>query len=345
MYGIAIIGCGDMGSKHAAAWDARDDARTVAVCDRNDGRADKLAQTYRAAAFYTWQEAMAQDGVDIVSVCVPACDHRDIAVAAAELGRHVLCEKPMALSLEEADDMIAAAKTSGVRLSVSHQYRGLSRFKTVKQLIDEGRLGSPLYIRFAEMREVRPKLAMHRRSKNGGPVHDMTGHLFDLARFFTGAEAQSVVASGTIFGKGKERLATVADFGIDTAEIQMRFDGGHCLSIGLNWGLPEGTPGHCHEVIHGPLGLAYSVDPKASNRFLGDISDTVGVFVSDANGTEWIKCENDNDGPQVCITELLDAVETGKTSQFDGREGREALRLILASLESVESDQQVMLSG
>ncbi|MDA7427857.1 Gfo/Idh/MocA family oxidoreductase [Primorskyibacter aestuariivivens] len=343
MLGVAIIGCGDMGSKHAAAWGAREDARLVAVCDHTPERAQTLAQSYGATRVDSWQEALAHSGVDVVSICVPACDHPAIAIAAAEAGKHVLCEKAMALTLAEADAMIAAAEANGTALSVCHQYRGLLRYRAIKEAVDAGRLGGPLSLRFAEMREVRPKLAMHRLSENGGPVHDMTGHLFDLARWLTGAEAESVTAIGHILGRGKPRLSPVHDFGIDTAEILVRFSGGHSLSIALNWGLPEGTPGHSQELIHGPMGYAYSSDPGNPDRFLGDLSDTAGVTTKDAQGSNWIACPGGDPGPEICVTALIEEIRTGTRSPFHAREGRAALRLIRAALQAIETGGTVML--
>lgn len=343
MYRIAVIGAGDMGTKHAAAWGAREDAEIAAVCDHNDDRAQRLAEPHSATIHKNYLGAITLEGVDIVSICVPACDHAEIAVAAAEAGKHVLCEKSMALTLREADRMIAAARANGVQLLVCHQYRALNRSRLMKELITSGRLGSPIYMRFSEMREVRPKLAMHRRSMNGGPVHDMTGHLFDLARYLTGAEAETVTATGGVFSRGKPRLAAVEDFGVDTAEIQVRFSGGHCLSIGLSWGFPEDTPGHSQELIWGPLAMMATVDPENPDRFLGDVSPTVGLMIKGPQGTEVVKPDGDVDGPHACIDELIAAVETGRTSQFDATQGRAALALILATIESIETGKTVDL--
>lgn len=341
MFRVAIIGCGDMGTKHAAAWQARDDTHVVAVCDLQQDRAAALSKRYAARRYDTWQDILQNAPADIVSICVPACDHPDIAIAAAQSGKHVLCEKAMALTLDDADKMIDAAASAGTCLSVCHQYRGLSRYTAIKALIDQGRLGHPLSIRFSEMREVRPKLAMHRLSMNGGPVHDMTGHLFDLARFLTGAEAQSVTACGHVLGRGKARLASIEDFGVDSAEILVTFSGGHSLSIGLNWGLPENTPGHSHELTSGPLGCAFSADPAQPDRFIGDISETAGVIVKDGRGSHWIACPSDDPGPEICIDALIRQIQTGEPSPFDGQEGRAALRLVLATLQSIETGKTV----
>ena len=105
---IAIIGCGDTGNKHASAWETYNDINIVAVCDKNIQRANLLAKKYGSNAYTSWQNAIDQKDVDIVSVCVPICFHREVTVASATLGKHILCEKAMALSLEEADDMIRA---------------------------------------------------------------------------------------------------------------------------------------------------------------------------------------------------------------------------------------------
>ena len=344
MFGIAIIGCGDMGTKHAAAWGKRADARIVSVCDLQADRADTLATRHGAQRYARWQDAVTCDGVDIVSICVPACDHRDVAVAAASNSCHVLCEKPMALTLEQADEMIAAAKAHGVHLSVCHQYRSLSRFRVMKRLIDEGRLGEPLFIRFTELREVRPKLAMHSLSKNGGPVHDMSGHLFDLGRYLTGREAEAVNAVGTILARGKERTRSVTDFGIDTIDIQVRFQGGHCLSIGINWGLPEGTPGNSNDLVSGPLGAMFTVDLAHPDRFLGDLSDSVGVALKDAAGTTMIACDIDHEGPEACVEALVGSILGKGASQYSWAEGRAALRLILAAIESAETGEKTLIN-
>lgn len=344
MLKVAIIGCGDMGTKHATAWSARPEASVVAVCDVNTEHSQRLAKKSGAQPYCDWREAIAHAPLDIISICTPAGTHHDIAVAAAKRGKHVLCEKSMALNLADAEDMIAAADANNVHLQISHQYRGLSRYKIMKQLVDEGTLGSPVFIRFMEMREVRPKLAMHSKSQNGGPVHDMSGHLFDLARFFVGSEPESVTAIGSVFGKEKPRLATIEDFGIDTAEIQVRFTGGHCLSIAINWGLPEGTPSYSHEAIHGPNGVAHTHDTENPDLNLGEISTTTNVVVKDANGTTTIRCEADFDGPEICINQFISSVTSGNPPQDNGKAGYDALKLIMATLESIETGRTIQLN-
>jgi UDP-N-acetylglucosamine 3-dehydrogenase len=341
---VAIVGCGDMGAEHALAWQQSPDATITAVCDEAGDRCRDLAERYGATGHARWQDAIAQDGIDVVSVCVPVCLHRDVTVAAAQAGRHILCEKPMALTLAEADDMIVAARTHGVQLAVCHQYRGFGHFKTIRDLLNQDLLGSPLHMRMTDFREVRPKLAMHRRDRNGGPVHDMAGHFFDLARHLTGSEAVSVSAVGGVFGGNKPRLAGIGDPGIDAADVQVRFEGGHGLSVSINWGLPEGTPDYNGEVFSGPKGYAFTVEPL-DGELPGDDTPVFRKIVLFGNGRGRRRIVNADypRGPAICIADLMQSIRTGQPGAFDGRAGRRALELVVAALASAESGQPVYL--
>lgn len=345
MLNVAIIGCGDMGTLHAAAWNARHDARIVLVCDADDGRRKILAEKYQAVEHAVWTDAIAHEGVNVVSICTPAYTHCDIAVASANAGKHVLCEKPIALTLAEASEMIAAAEANQTKLSVSHQYRGMGRYRVLKQLVDDEKLGSPLFMRFMDIREVRPKLAMHSAGISGGPVHDMSGHFFDLGLLFAQGEAVSVSAVGNIYAKDKRRVAGIHDLGIDMSDIQVRFKEGHCLSININWGMPEDTPGLSQTVVYGPKGVAYLEPTEPGDANIGDRNENCTVILKDGGGTHHFDCPPDPDGPDICIADLAQAIQLGKAPQFDGRTGRNILILILAAQESMMSGQTVFLNG
>ena len=342
---VAILGCGDMGAEHAVAWDHQAGANIMAVCDPDVARCQRLAERYGAIGHGNWQDAICQDAIDVVSVCTPVSRHRELCVAAAQAGKHVLCEKPMALSLAEADDMIAAARANGVQLAVCHQYRGFGHFRTLKALIDDGSLGSPLAMRMTDWREVRPKLAMHRRDMNGGPVHDMSGHFFDLARFMTGSEAVRLSAVGGVLGADKPRLTEIDDPGIDSADIQARLEGGHVLSISIHWGLPEGTPEFSHVSVSGPAGYAQTANPL-DGEFPADGNPVLkkAVVLSNGDGVHRIVDADYPRGPAICIADLVGAIRTGEPGVFDGQAGRRALELVLAALESVESGRGVNFS-
>jgi len=143
--------------------------------------------------------------------------------------------------------------------------------------------------------------------------------------------------------RGKARLAQVRDLGIDTADIQVRMQKGHCLNIAINWGLPEGTPSYSHETIYGPNGVVYTHNDREPDLNLGELSDSTVVVLKDGSGTQVIECDTDDDGPGICVTDFLNSIRSGQTSVFNATTGQEALKIILASRASIHSGEPVKL--
>jgi predicted dehydrogenase len=329
--GVAVIGCGDMGSKHARAWSARPDARVVAVYDPLAERAERVAAEVGAAVCPSFEAAILSDGVSCVSVATPAAFHAPVACFAAANGRHVLSEKPLALTLEQAEAMRAAARENSVLLGVSFQYRAFARNRRLRELFQSGAFGGPIFARFTDVREVRPKIAMHRQSLNGGPVIDMVGHYIDLMRFITGAEPVSVSATGQVYGRGKARLAEVDDFAIDAASIEVRYQDGHSLSVFANWGMPEGFPG---------FGEEYLIGPEISAR--ATPGDSLAIQYADRLES-WQPETPGDSGPAARIADLVHALDTGASLEVSGDDGVIALRTCLAALESIATGRTVTL--
>src|SRR4051812_27094480 len=96
MFNICIIGCGDMGGQHAAAWKARSDCKVAAVFDPDESRRQQVAHTTGAAAYASLEQAIAHPKISIVSICTPVNFHAEAAILAAHKGKHILCEKPIA---------------------------------------------------------------------------------------------------------------------------------------------------------------------------------------------------------------------------------------------------------
>ena len=318
-----------MGKNHAAAWNAREDAQVVSVADPLEDRRNQLAESAGAVAYASNDDAIGHDGVNVVSICTPVCFHSEIGCLAAEHGRHVLSEKPLALTLDQADAVIAAAKANGVCLATSLQYRGLPRYVKYHDLFHEGAFGGPIFARFADVREVRPKLAMHRQSMNGGPIIDMAGHYFDLMRYITSEEPVSVYARGHIYGQGKPRLAGIDDLAIDAASIEVGMTGGHVLSVFVNWGMPEGYAGYGDEILMGPAMSARPIDGKLEVLYGGR--------------KEYIELGPGLPGPTVRINSLVAAIRGEGPIEVSGEDGRVALSVSLAALESIRTGGVVAL--
>src|SRR5437773_84043 len=146
--GFGVIGTGIVGGAwHAYVYSHSPKAKLVAVCDLNEQRANEVGQKYGARKVYTdYRELLANPEVQAVSIATPDFAHREIAVAAAEAGKHILVEKPIATTVEDAEAIVNAAKKAGVKLMVDFHNRVNPPFANAKQSIQSGELGKPAYI-------------------------------------------------------------------------------------------------------------------------------------------------------------------------------------------------------
>ena len=250
--GVVIIGAGDMGERHALGWQAAG-ATVVAVADPDRARAERLAARLGALALDEPEAAMQRTDVDAVSVCTPTYLHARYTVGALRAGKHVLCEKPAALRLSEADAMRRAAEDSGKRLRIGF----MRRFDPAsRQVLAFGeQLGTPVLAQATLAAGIRPKRLMHDAAANGGPIIDMCCHIFDQWEAFYGEGPAVVRAYGYTFGDGKPELASIRHKAVDSAHITLRYPSGGVGQIQVSWGLPSGIPATEHHSYMGPDGL------------------------------------------------------------------------------------------
>lgn len=335
--GVCVVGCGDMGTKHAERWARLQSAEIVSVADVARERAEALARAHGLDTYYTdYRPALELEGVDLVSVCVPTCSHPEISIFAAEHGRHVLCEKPIALTLGEAEAMIAAARRNRIKLGLGFMRRHSPVLHALRDMLAAGDLGRPVVYHASDGREIRPKLEMHDARANGGPIIDMGVHVFDLWSCIFSAEPVAVFAQGHKLAQGRPELAHIHDIAYDTATIQVRYSSGDVGTFAVSWGLPPGVnPDGVADQIMGPKGLArafYALDHQQ-----------VDVM---SEGESWdVAASSHEDMYEAEIARFAEWVLEDRPFPATGAEGLAALRVALAALESVETGQVVDLSG
>ncbi|NLE76588.1 MAG: Gfo/Idh/MocA family oxidoreductase [Chloroflexi bacterium] len=328
----ALIGAGDMGSMHALVWQLLQDTALVSVFDVDRRRAEGLAASLGIPHVAdTMEEAIARPDVDAVLIAVPAYHHLEPTLLAARHGKHIFCEKPIALTLEQADAMIAAARAAGVRLTVGLQRRHLALQRRLRDLIAEGALGRPIVAHYFDALEIRPKRAMHDLARgNGGPIIDQCGHYFDQWRMLFNAEPVRVTARGVSFGQGRPELAHIQEVAPDTASIMVEHDSGDLGTLFITWGLAPGV-----NVVREECRL---FGPKGAVRFTGDM------------GLEWAR-----EGGQVerlfCDEFHLEAeakawvasLREGVAPVVTPEDARRALEVSWAAIESLRTGRTVEL--
>ncbi|MGZ4135511.1 MAG: Gfo/Idh/MocA family protein, partial [Tumebacillaceae bacterium] len=142
MTGFAIVGCGHIAKKHIEALQNMDDAELVAICDTNPDRLREFSDTYGVQGYLSLEEMLAaQPDIDVVNICTPSGLHAALAVQAANAGKHLVVEKPIALTLEDADAIIEACERNHVKLTVVHPNRFRPAVMELKKAMEQGAFG------------------------------------------------------------------------------------------------------------------------------------------------------------------------------------------------------------
>ena len=215
---VGMVGYAFMGVAHSQAWrnaprffDLPLHPRMAAVAGRDRSRVDAAAARLGwESTESSWQALVARDDIDLIDVCTPGDTHAEIAIAALEAGKHVLCEKPLANSVEEAEAMVRAAEkaaANGVRAMVGFTYRRVPAIALARQLVAEGRIGTIHHVRAQYLQDwiVDPEAPLswrlERARAGSGALGDIGAHIIDLAQFITGDTIATVTGRLETFVK------------------------------------------------------------------------------------------------------------------------------------------------
>lgn len=198
---LGIIGMGAIGTIHAKAHQVVREAEITAVCDVDQGALDRAAATFDVPNAYGDYADLLKSDVDAVAVCVGNALHREVAVAAAEAGKHVFLEKPMAMNAPEAAEIAQAVDKAGVTLQMGMAWRFSPAAKVIREWVESGRLGEIYHIRAVLIRRRGiPGLGgwfTTKAASGGGPLIDVGVHWFDLSMHMTGLWKPTAVSANT----------------------------------------------------------------------------------------------------------------------------------------------------
>lgn len=181
--GVGVVGLGQFGEKHVHALSTLPNVDLIAVCSRREGRAEEIAKKFGAKMWFTDKDRLVSNpDVEVVDVVVAENEHKDPVIAAAEAGKDVLCEKPIALTLEDADEMISATRKAGVKFMVGHILRFDPRYAIAKKEIEEGAVGKIVSI--YGRRNIPAKISGHYLQRVSSIIDDGL-HDTDLMHWYT----------------------------------------------------------------------------------------------------------------------------------------------------------------
>jgi len=319
---IGVVGCGKIAKvTHVPRFNAVRGAEVVALCD-SDAKRMKALQTEHApdAELFTDFGKLLRSGLDAVSICTPNDLHRPMTVAALRAGLHVLCEKPMAGTLADANRMIAAAEKAGKVLHINQSLRYHPLYVTVADLVHKGRIGRPIHVRCIRAGGRRPDKGWSpgarwfvSKEHQGGLVLDIGIHMADLLKWIGGDIVQVAALVDT-----RTRGIDVPD----NVSALFRFADGGTGVLELSWTLPAG--GGLLEIYgaEGRIRMGFSEQPIELTRTGGKTPRTTFPRLK-AGVRNSFQC-------------FIDAVKGRAPSPTPGELGRDALALCDAMVKSGE---------
>lgn len=328
MFHVLVVGLGTMGGVHSQAYAGMDNAKLVGVVDINEEKATELATKFGAKAFVSLEQALASlERVDIVDICLPTPLHKPYVMQAADAGKHIICEKPMARSLGDAEDMIGYCREKGVKLFIGHVLRFFPEYVLAKKLVDEQSAGTIAVARTT--RGGRFPRAWNNWyadfDSSGGLTLDMLIHDIDFLRWCFG-EVERVYAKGTL-GRGLEDL--------EYALVTLRFRSGTIAHL-------EGTWAHdafsMKFELAGTTGVidydsAKDKPMMAFSRAAGEGAAGVAVPESPLK-----------DNPYALeLKHFLACIERDEAPLVSTEDAYEAMRIALAAIESMQTGKPVTL--
>jgi len=199
MIKIGVAGTGMMGRSHVGglAANGSEDVKYVAACSRNREKCDAFAGEFGLKAYYDFGQMLEDPDIDIIDICVPSDGHEEFAVAAAKAKKHILIEKPIAFTLEAAENIYGAARENGVKAMVAQNLRFWPEYVRIKELIDEGALGDIITIFAARLGQMPTWADWYKYpDKSGETLMNLTLHDIDYVHFLLG-KPESIYSAGT----------------------------------------------------------------------------------------------------------------------------------------------------
>lgn len=232
---VAVVGAGIYGINHINAHMANQNAELVAVCDLNAELRKKIEAEFGVKTYEDVNEMLENEEIDAVSVATPDCYHKEPALAAIRHGKHVLIEKPLATTLEDARAIIDAAKEAKVRVAVDYHKRWDPASIQVKNELAKESTGEVIrgYMSMDDVIDVPTKWFSW--SENSSPVHFLGTHCYDLIRWYMGCEVTEVYAVGS-----KKYLPSLGVDTYDSIQAFLTFENGCNWTVENAWVLPSG---------------------------------------------------------------------------------------------------------
>lgn len=347
---IGIIGTGSISEAHLGAYNRNPEAKISAICDLNEERARKVAQKYNAEKVYTdYRELLADPGIDAVSICTWNNTHAQFAIAAVQAGKHVLVEKPLCRTVEEALQVEQAVRASGKLLQVGYVRRFDPNVEVIRQFIDNGEFGNLYYAKASTLRRLGNPGGWFSdvTRSGGGPLIDIGVHVIDLCWYLMGRPKVKTISANTYRQLGNRanvrHLSSykAADYDAsvntveDLANAIIRFENGASLMVDVSFTLhakqDEGSV-----KLYGEKG-GFEIDPSLA--IVTEKYDTILNVTpqTDSNSFQFEAAFQNE------INHFINCVQTGEQPLSPVEDGVEMMKILCGIYESAAKGEEIRL--
>lgn len=322
---VAIVGCGGLGNVHASCYAEMPGVTVVGVCDIAEEQVRPTAMRIGTTAYLSFHELLEQSGCDVVSIAVPGYLHKELAIEAAKYGKHVISEKPIALNLADAREMIEECRKNSVRLFVGHVVRYFPDYAQIKRQLVDGIIGRPGVAHMSRIGGHPGNLRdwYYDEDKSGGVILDLMIHDIDFIRWAWG-EVRSVYS---------QRVTSPE---MDYATATLVFESGAVANLKAHWGYP------------GPFSAAAEL-AGSGGIIRNDSSRSVSLQIrkteTRASGGQFVEVPQSPGYQSPYYLELLDFIDCireGREPLVTAEDAYKALEIALAAVESARTGKSVI---
>jgi len=340
MLNFALVGCGRIAKRHSEllGFNEINGAKLVSVCDNVIDKANKIAEQFKVSAYQDMDEMMKSESIDVVVVLTPSGLHAEHVINLSKYGKHIMVEKPMALTVKDTENMIYACDLNNIKLFIIKQNRFNVPVVKLREALDAGRFGK------LTMGTVRVRWARHQEyydqdpwrgtwAMDGGVLTNQASHHVDMLEWMMG-DVESV------FAKMTTALADVETE--DTAIVTLKFKNGAL-------GIIEATTATRPTNLEGSI----SILGEHGTVVVGGVAVNemqTWVFEDEQDGDSSVLKEFSVNPPnvygfghQAYYEHVVDCVESGSANLVDGLQGRKSIELISAIYESAETGKEIFL--
>lgn len=318
--GIGVIGLGAIGGKHVSVLKNLREANIVGVSDLNQELVNKTIAGTTIQGYTDYRQLLARPDLDAVIIATPDHLHKDITIEAAQAGKHILVEKPIATTVEDGEAMIEAAAKANVKLMVGFTLRFVPHYVQAREIIQSGKLGKIVSVYSRRMNVI---TQADRLGGRIGVLHFLGIHDFDLLHWLLGVEPDQVYTaeSTSVEKRHPQENETFNTF---------KFKDGTLVCAHIGWNLTTAHPGG-RDFKLTVIGDKGSLDIDLASQGLMMYSESGSKFPSTAPGLD------------VEDKAFIDCVLDDKPVPSTGEDGITALKMVLAAIESIEKDAPVKI--